>query len=101
MRAFRPPARPWGLVAEWLRRGLQILVRGFDSLRGLQKIKELQAFCDIEKIAVSKSSGFRPVAFVPPTIAGLQSQDGGRVVSFAKTTPFDYRRRAGRNLRTR
>jgi hypothetical protein len=24
-----------GLVAEWLRRGLQILVRGFDSLRGL------------------------------------------------------------------
>src|SRR5689334_12991372 len=29
-------ARQWGLVAEWLRRGLQILVRGFDSLRGLQ-----------------------------------------------------------------
>jgi hypothetical protein len=25
----------YGLVAEWLRRGLQILVRGFDSLRGL------------------------------------------------------------------
>ncbi len=31
-------ARSKGLVAEWLRRGLQILVRGFDSLRGLQKI---------------------------------------------------------------
>ncbi len=30
-------ALPDGLVAEWLRRGLQILVRGFDSLRGLQK----------------------------------------------------------------
>ncbi len=28
--------QPDGLVAEWLRRGLQILVRGFDSLRGLQ-----------------------------------------------------------------
>ena len=27
---------PRGHVAEWLRRGLQILVRGFDSLRGLQ-----------------------------------------------------------------
>ncbi len=32
----RDAARPDGLVAEWLRRGLQILVRGFDSLRGLQ-----------------------------------------------------------------
>ena len=33
------PSRSWiGLVAEWLRRGLQILVRGFDSLRGLQAI---------------------------------------------------------------
>ena len=31
----RDAARPDGLVAEWLRRGLQILVRGFDSLRGL------------------------------------------------------------------
>lgn len=30
-------APPEGLVAEWLRRGLQILVRGFDSLRGLHK----------------------------------------------------------------
>ena len=27
---------PWGHVAEWLRSGLQIRVRGFDSLRGLQ-----------------------------------------------------------------
>ena len=30
--------RAHGLVAEWLRRGLQILVRGFDSLRGLQNL---------------------------------------------------------------
>ena len=42
VRASRPLARPWGLVAEWLRRGLQILVRGFNSLRGLQKIKNTQ-----------------------------------------------------------
>ena len=29
-------APPDGLVAEWLRRGLQILVPGFESGRGLQ-----------------------------------------------------------------
>ncbi|CAH1679306.1 hypothetical protein BOSEA31B_14827 [Hyphomicrobiales bacterium] len=31
------PLRPEGLVAEWLRRGLQILAPRFDSGRGLQK----------------------------------------------------------------
>ena len=37
-------ARRNGLVAEWLRRGLQILVRGFDSLRGLHEINGLTRF---------------------------------------------------------
>ena len=32
------PLTPEGLVAEWLRRGLQILAPRFDSGRGLQKI---------------------------------------------------------------
>ncbi len=31
-------------MAEWLRRGLQILARGFDSLRGLHC--HAQSFCD-------------------------------------------------------
>src|SRR4051794_22416415 len=44
------PPREWhapdGLVAEGLRRGLQILVRGFDSLRGLHPIPERQSMVD-------------------------------------------------------
>ena len=37
-----------GLVAEWLRRGLQILVRGFESLRGLQFLLESEPpFCSL------------------------------------------------------
>jgi hypothetical protein len=42
-------ARQWGLVAEWLRRGLQILVRGFDSLRGLQLPPALSTETDSSK----------------------------------------------------
>src|SRR3954468_14185500 len=44
------PPREWhapdGLVAEWLRRGLQILVRGFDSLRGLRILPERHSMVD-------------------------------------------------------
>src|SRR5271163_3011927 len=45
-----------GLVAEWLRRGLQILAPRFDSGRGLHKINSLAAAPGLLERQVSGSS---------------------------------------------
>ena len=41
---FLERSKWYGLVAEWLRRGLQILPSRFDSGRGLHKINDLYQF---------------------------------------------------------
>jgi hypothetical protein len=75
-----PTAGPDGLVAEWLRRGLQILVRGFDSLRGLQRN---QIFSELSEN--SKKPGLRgDDKSVPGEMSGGERW---RVSEMARTVP--------------
>ena len=64
---------PDGLVAEWLRRGLQILVRGFDSLRGLHK-KRPSKSVDVQKLP-ENSQLFR-IGWEAPRVMRLRRKTG-------------------------
>ena len=74
-------------MAEWLRRGLQILLFQFDSGRGLQNSNKLSCFFSEKKYVASYSSVAQLVEqlTVNQLVAGSSPARGANTIQLAQT----------------